>query len=40
LPGDATDGWAAAGATWWLAGFDAFDVTVASAEAAIDAGPS
>jgi alkanesulfonate monooxygenase SsuD/methylene tetrahydromethanopterin reductase-like flavin-dependent oxidoreductase (luciferase family) len=39
LPGEATDGWAAAGATWWLAGFDAFDVTVASVEAAIDAGP-
>ncbi len=31
--------WRAAGATWWLAGFDAFDVTVAAVEAAIDAGP-
>ena len=40
LPGEATDGWAAAGATWWLARFEAFEVTVASVEAAIDAGPS
>jgi hypothetical protein len=32
-------GWRAAGATWWLAEFDAFEVTVAAAEATIDAGP-
>jgi alkanesulfonate monooxygenase SsuD/methylene tetrahydromethanopterin reductase-like flavin-dependent oxidoreductase (luciferase family) len=38
-PGDAVDGWEAAGATWWLAQFDAFDTTVAMVEAAIDAGP-
>ena len=38
-PGEAVDGWAAAGATWWLAQFDPFTVTVAEVEAAIDAGP-
>ena len=38
-PGEAADGWAAAGATWWLAQFDPFTVTVAEVEAAIDAGP-
>jgi alkanesulfonate monooxygenase SsuD/methylene tetrahydromethanopterin reductase-like flavin-dependent oxidoreductase (luciferase family) len=38
-PGDAVDGWEAAGATWWLARFGAFTTTVAMAEAAIDAGP-
>jgi alkanesulfonate monooxygenase SsuD/methylene tetrahydromethanopterin reductase-like flavin-dependent oxidoreductase (luciferase family) len=31
--------WRAAGATWWLAQFDAFTVTVAEVEAAADAGP-
>jgi hypothetical protein len=31
--------WQAAGATWWLAGFDAFESSVAKAEATIDAGP-
>jgi alkanesulfonate monooxygenase SsuD/methylene tetrahydromethanopterin reductase-like flavin-dependent oxidoreductase (luciferase family) len=38
-PGDDVARWEAAGATWWLARFDPFEVTVASAEAAIDAGP-
>jgi alkanesulfonate monooxygenase SsuD/methylene tetrahydromethanopterin reductase-like flavin-dependent oxidoreductase (luciferase family) len=38
-PGDDVAGWRDAGATWWLAEFDAFGVTVAAAEAAIDAGP-
>jgi alkanesulfonate monooxygenase SsuD/methylene tetrahydromethanopterin reductase-like flavin-dependent oxidoreductase (luciferase family) len=38
-PGDDVTGWEAAGATWWLAKFDPFEVTVAAAEAAIDAGP-
>ncbi len=31
--------WRAAGATWWLAGFEPFGVTAAAVEAAIDAGP-
>ena len=39
LPGDDVSGWRAAGATWWLADFDAFEVTVAAVETAIDAGP-
>jgi alkanesulfonate monooxygenase SsuD/methylene tetrahydromethanopterin reductase-like flavin-dependent oxidoreductase (luciferase family) len=39
LPGDDVAGWRAAGATWWLASFDPFDATVATVEAAIDAGP-
>jgi alkanesulfonate monooxygenase SsuD/methylene tetrahydromethanopterin reductase-like flavin-dependent oxidoreductase (luciferase family) len=39
-PGEASEPWAAAGATWWLAQFDPFDLTVAGVEAAIDAGPS
>jgi alkanesulfonate monooxygenase SsuD/methylene tetrahydromethanopterin reductase-like flavin-dependent oxidoreductase (luciferase family) len=38
-PGDRVDGWEAAGATWWLAAFDPFTVTVGEVEAAIDAGP-
>jgi alkanesulfonate monooxygenase SsuD/methylene tetrahydromethanopterin reductase-like flavin-dependent oxidoreductase (luciferase family) len=38
-PGEQVDGWAAAGATWWLAQFDAFTATVAAVESAIDAGP-
>jgi alkanesulfonate monooxygenase SsuD/methylene tetrahydromethanopterin reductase-like flavin-dependent oxidoreductase (luciferase family) len=38
-PGGAVDGWAAAGATWWLARFDAFTTTLAGAEATIEAGP-
>jgi alkanesulfonate monooxygenase SsuD/methylene tetrahydromethanopterin reductase-like flavin-dependent oxidoreductase (luciferase family) len=39
-PGEPSERWAAAGATWWLAQFDPFDVTVAGVEAVIDAGPS
>jgi alkanesulfonate monooxygenase SsuD/methylene tetrahydromethanopterin reductase-like flavin-dependent oxidoreductase (luciferase family) len=39
LPGADVTGWRAAGATWWLARFDPFDVTVAAVESAIDAGP-
>jgi hypothetical protein len=39
VPGEDAAGWRAAGATWWLAEFDAFDVTVAAVEAAVDAGP-
>jgi alkanesulfonate monooxygenase SsuD/methylene tetrahydromethanopterin reductase-like flavin-dependent oxidoreductase (luciferase family) len=39
LPGEDAAGWRAAGATWWLADFDAFEVTVAAVEAAVDAGP-
>jgi alkanesulfonate monooxygenase SsuD/methylene tetrahydromethanopterin reductase-like flavin-dependent oxidoreductase (luciferase family) len=31
--------WAAAGATWCLAGFDAFESSIARAESTIDAGP-
>jgi alkanesulfonate monooxygenase SsuD/methylene tetrahydromethanopterin reductase-like flavin-dependent oxidoreductase (luciferase family) len=38
-PGEPVAGWEAAGATWWLARFDPFTVTVAAVEAAIDAGP-
>ena len=38
-PGADAGAWRAAGATWWLASFDAFDVTVAAVESAIDAGP-
>jgi alkanesulfonate monooxygenase SsuD/methylene tetrahydromethanopterin reductase-like flavin-dependent oxidoreductase (luciferase family) len=38
-PGTDVAGWRAAGATWWLAEFDAFEVTVAAVEAALDAGP-
>lgn len=38
-PGEAVDGWQAAGATWWLARFDPFTVTAATVEAAIDQGP-
>lgn len=38
-PGTDVDGWRAAGATWWLASFDAFGATVAAVEAVIDAGP-
>ena len=38
-PGDTVGGWEAAGATWWLAQFDPFSVTVAEVDAAIDAGP-
>jgi alkanesulfonate monooxygenase SsuD/methylene tetrahydromethanopterin reductase-like flavin-dependent oxidoreductase (luciferase family) len=38
-PGEPVDGWAAAGATWWMAQFDAFTVTVAAVESVIDAGP-
>jgi alkanesulfonate monooxygenase SsuD/methylene tetrahydromethanopterin reductase-like flavin-dependent oxidoreductase (luciferase family) len=38
-PGDPVEAWAAAGATWWLTGFDAFTATVAAVEAAIDTGP-
>jgi alkanesulfonate monooxygenase SsuD/methylene tetrahydromethanopterin reductase-like flavin-dependent oxidoreductase (luciferase family) len=43
LPGEgaATDaaGWREAGATWWLTDVDPFAITVAGAEAIIDAGP-
>ncbi|HEX6419612.1 MAG TPA: LLM class flavin-dependent oxidoreductase [Acidimicrobiales bacterium] len=38
-PGEPVDGWRAAGATWWLARIEPFDVTVAAVEAVIDAGP-
>ena len=38
-PGTDATAWRAAGATWWLAAFDPFDLTVATVEAAIDAGP-
>jgi len=38
-PGDPVDGWEAAGATWWLASFDAFTTTVEAVESVIDAGP-
>lgn len=38
-PGESVEAWAAAGATWWLAGFDPFTVTVAAVEAVVDAGP-
>lgn len=38
-PGADVAGWRAAGATWWLAGFDPFGLTVAAVEAAVDAGP-
>lgn len=38
-PGAAVEPWAAAGATWWLAGFDPFTATPAAVRAAIDAGP-
>jgi alkanesulfonate monooxygenase SsuD/methylene tetrahydromethanopterin reductase-like flavin-dependent oxidoreductase (luciferase family) len=38
-PGEAVDGWEAAGATWWLATFDPFTLTAADVEAVIDAGP-
>lgn len=38
-PGESVVAWEAAGATWWLARFDPFTVTVAAVEAAIDAGP-
>ena len=38
-PGDDVAGWRSAGATWWLAQFDPFEVSVAAVEAAIDAGP-
>jgi alkanesulfonate monooxygenase SsuD/methylene tetrahydromethanopterin reductase-like flavin-dependent oxidoreductase (luciferase family) len=38
-PGTDAAAWRAAGATWWLAAFDPFDLTVAAVEAAIDAGP-
>jgi alkanesulfonate monooxygenase SsuD/methylene tetrahydromethanopterin reductase-like flavin-dependent oxidoreductase (luciferase family) len=39
LPGTPVDGWEAAGATWFMVSFDAFDTTVATVEAAVDAGP-
>ena len=38
-PGEPVAGWEAAGATWWMARFHAFSTTVATVEAAIDAGP-
>ena len=38
-PGSDAAGWRDAGATWWLASFDAFETTRAAVEAAIDAGP-
>jgi alkanesulfonate monooxygenase SsuD/methylene tetrahydromethanopterin reductase-like flavin-dependent oxidoreductase (luciferase family) len=38
-PGGAVHGWAAAGATWWLARFDPFTTTLTGAEATIEAGP-
>lgn len=38
-PGEPVDGWRDAGATWWLARIEPFDVTVAGVEAVIDAGP-
>jgi alkanesulfonate monooxygenase SsuD/methylene tetrahydromethanopterin reductase-like flavin-dependent oxidoreductase (luciferase family) len=37
--GDDVAGWRDAGATWWLADFEAFPVSVAEVEAAVDAGP-
>jgi alkanesulfonate monooxygenase SsuD/methylene tetrahydromethanopterin reductase-like flavin-dependent oxidoreductase (luciferase family) len=37
--GQSTDGWAAAGATWWLVRFDAATVTAAEVRAVIAQGP-
>jgi alkanesulfonate monooxygenase SsuD/methylene tetrahydromethanopterin reductase-like flavin-dependent oxidoreductase (luciferase family) len=39
LPGTPVDAWEAAGATWFMVSFEAFDTTVATVEAAVDAGP-
>jgi alkanesulfonate monooxygenase SsuD/methylene tetrahydromethanopterin reductase-like flavin-dependent oxidoreductase (luciferase family) len=38
-PGESVEAWALAGATWWLAAFDPFTVTVAAVEEVVDAGP-
>jgi alkanesulfonate monooxygenase SsuD/methylene tetrahydromethanopterin reductase-like flavin-dependent oxidoreductase (luciferase family) len=38
-PGDDVTGWRDAGATWWLASFDPFEITRTAVEAVIDAGP-
>jgi alkanesulfonate monooxygenase SsuD/methylene tetrahydromethanopterin reductase-like flavin-dependent oxidoreductase (luciferase family) len=38
-PGSDVSGWAAAGATWWLAAFDPFTVTVDEVSAVISDGP-
>jgi alkanesulfonate monooxygenase SsuD/methylene tetrahydromethanopterin reductase-like flavin-dependent oxidoreductase (luciferase family) len=38
-PGTPVEPWAAAGATWWLAQFDPFAVTIAHVHAVIAAGP-
>jgi len=38
-PGARADEWEAAGATWWLAGFDQFTITAAVVRSAIAAGP-
>ena len=38
-PGESVEAWATAGATWWLAAFDPFTLTVAAVEEVVDAGP-
>lgn len=38
-PGTRVDAWEAAGATWWMASFDATAATVAAVERVVDAGP-
>jgi alkanesulfonate monooxygenase SsuD/methylene tetrahydromethanopterin reductase-like flavin-dependent oxidoreductase (luciferase family) len=38
-PGARADEWEAAGATWWLTGFDQFTITAAEVRATVAAGP-